>query len=610
MKVTSVPAYAYFSGQSKRCDIFLLQSNNVIAKLKETTPGTNIQSWQNVSLSDLQIVNDFFGDNILNPHFTCYMAWSMNAAYNNLSNHPEMTDYMLSLQSMTNIHLEMFEVPLDIDLSSDSVSPSKWVCLNNDELGTAYVGASRTIDTTPTIRAMKFYAPQMAWPVSVMIDTVYRQIKISLMVLSEQELFNSQVFNDTPAYRDSDMGFIDINCIFEQQDDKLVFTQVDIIHRGVGPSSSNKQSIADFFANFHTAKSGINDFTTDPDDPYGINGNSAPGGGDGTLNARGLDAVDPAEIPNLPSVSAANLGFITMYNPTAAELQSLADFMWSNLFDLNTYKKLFSDPMESIIGLSIVPINPSIGGTKNVQFGTIDSGISMSFLSTNWASLDCGWCSIEKYIGAFLDSDPYTKVSLYLPFIGIRQLSADDVNGRMIHVVYHVDVLTGACAAFVEVEGRGVLYTYNGSCITNVPLTSVNFSGAIQNAVSAVISGIGTVAGMATGAAPVTAMGVAGLLNSAANTALNSKPAVQRSGNLGGSAGIMSIMRPYLIIERPNISVPNNVQHYTGQTCNMTMYLGACSGFTMCEFVHVENVPATTEEVKEIEALLKEGVYL
>lgn len=344
----------------------------------------------------------------------------------------------------------------------------------------------------------------------------------------------------------------------------------------------------------------------DTDNPYGEGGSATVGGGDGSFGDP--DATDPAEIPGLPSISAADLGFITIYNPTVAQLKALSDFMWSNAFDLATYKKLFSDPMQSIIGLAIVPVQPSIAGMKPVKFGSIDSNISMNYLSTNYVQLDCGSVSIDKYVGCFMDNDPYTKISIYLPFIGIRQLSADDCMGRSLHVVYNIDVLTGACACFIEVSGKGVLYSYNGSCITNVPLTAVNFSGAIQNAVTAIGSMVGMAAGMATGAAPVTAMSIAGLVSSAANTALNSKPQVQRSGNLGGSAGIMSIMTPYVIIERPNLSVPDKVQQFVGQTANITMYLGDCRGFTMCEYVHLDNLNATSEEIVEIESMLRSGV--
>ena len=348
----------------------------------------------------------------------------------------------------------------------------------------------------------------------------------------------------------------------------------------------------------------------DISNPYGISGSSGRGGGDGTLTPEGADDIDPALVASLPGISAADLGFITMYNPSVAQLKALSSFMWSGAFDLATYKKLFSDPMQSIIGLAIVPVAPSIAGSKNVMFGSIDSGISMSYLSSNYVQLNCGSVAIEKYVGCFMDNDPYTKISIYLPFIGIRQLSADDVIGGSIEVVYNIDVLSGACACFINHSIKGVLYSYNGSCITNVPLTSVNFSGAIQNAVTAVGSAIGVVAGMATGAAPLTAMSAVGLATSAANTAINSKPTVQRSGNLGGSAGILSIMTPYVIIERPNMSVPSNVQHYVGQTSNITMKLSACSGFTMCEFVHIDGVSATSDEIMEIEALLKTGVIL
>ena len=348
----------------------------------------------------------------------------------------------------------------------------------------------------------------------------------------------------------------------------------------------------------------------DYSNPYSENGNSGRGGGNGTLDSGMLDDVDGAEIPNIPGISAADLGFITMYNPSVAELKSLSAFMWSGAFDLATYKKLFSDPMQSIIGLAIVPVKPTIAGLKSVHFGSIDSGISMNYLSTNYVQVNCGSVEIERYIGCFMDNEPYTKVSIYLPFIGIRQLSADDIIGGSIHVVYNIDVLTGACACFIEHSSRGVLYSYNGSCITNVPLTAVNFSGAIQNAVSAIGSAIGMVAGMATGAAPIAAMSAVGLATSAANTAINSKPTVQRSGNLGGSAGILSILTPYVIIERPDMSVPSNIQHYVGQTSNITMSLGACKGFTMCEFVHIDNVAATSDELLEIESLLKAGVIL
>ncbi len=364
------------------------------------------------------------------------------------------------------------------------------------------------------------------------------------------------------------------------------------------------------YKDFNGVGSGMQIQNEDPDNPMDDDGLSKPEGGDGGGAGGWVDNIDSPGIPSLPPINVCDLGMITMYNPSVAQVQALSSFLWSNAFDLNSYKKLFGDPMDGIIGLAIVPVAPSMAGSKNVKVGNIDSGVTMPFLSSNWKEVNCGWVSVDKYIGTFLDSSPYTKIQIYLPFIGIRPLSADDIVGGAIHVVYHVDVLTGACAAFIEHSTRGVLYTYNGSCITNVPLTAINFSGAIQNAVSAVVSGIGFVAGAATGAAPISAMGAMGLLNSAANTALNSKPDIQRSGNLGGSAGIMSILTPYVIMERPRLSMPSNMNNLIGNTSNMTYSLGVLRGFTMVEYIHIEGCSGTSEEVAEIESLLKQGVYL
>ena len=343
----------------------------------------------------------------------------------------------------------------------------------------------------------------------------------------------------------------------------------------------------------------------DTENPYNNDPDDNPGG-DGDQNP---PITEPTDVPGLPSISAASLGLISIYTPSEAQLQSLASYLWSGAFDPDTFKKLFGDPMDAIIGLGIVPIVPSSAGTKNVRFGNVDSGISMSYVNTQWATKDCGSVKISKDVGSFLDYDA-TKISIYLPFIGFRDLSPDDVMGGTIKVVYNIDILTGSCSAFIKHSSRGVLYNYNGNCIMNIPLSAANYSGAIQNAVSTVASGAGVLAGMISGAAPVTAMSAVSMLSSAANTAFSAKPNIQRTGNLGGAAGLLSVKTPFVIIQRPNVSVPDYVQNYVGQTANKTASLGSCSGFTMVAYCHIEGISATPGEITEIETLLKQGVIL
>ena len=349
---------------------------------------------------------------------------------------------------------------------------------------------------------------------------------------------------------------------------------------------------------------GIN--TYDSDNPYSFEP-ATFGGGNGSMGSFNPDGVDPAEVPSLPQLSASDIGFMSIYNPGTSQLKQLSAFLWSSAFDIDSFKKLFSDPMQCVIGLGIVPVQPTIGGSKNVTFGDIDSGVSMSYISSEWVEKDMGSVTIDLLYGSFMDYNS-TKISIYLPYIGFRDIAASDVIGGSIGVKYHVNVLDGGCTAYITHSSRGVLYQYSGSCIANVPLSSINYSGALQNAISAALSGATVAVGAATGAAPVTALGAMGLVSNAANLAMNSKPSVQRSGTTSGSSGLMAIQRPYIIIERANISVPDRMNNFVGNTTNVTMLISACRGFTIIDQIHLDNVICTENEREELMSLLKKGV--
>ncbi|MBO7732014.1 MAG: hypothetical protein J6S67_05665 [Methanobrevibacter sp.] len=349
---------------------------------------------------------------------------------------------------------------------------------------------------------------------------------------------------------------------------------------------------------------GINGFSGD--NPYEINP-STFGGGYGSGVIRPSDLIDDPEAPDIDAIST---GLLTIFKPTLSQVQSLGDYLWSSAFDVDTLKKLFGDPMEAIIGLSIVPVNPPAAGSKNVKIGDIDTGISMSYLNKQFVEKDLGSLTIDPYIGSFMDYAPYTKISIYLPYIGFRQLAPEDVMGCTLNIKYIIDVLTGGCNAVINVSGKGAIYQFNGSCIANVPLSAINYSGAIQNAVSA-IGNLATVgAGIATGQAPITGMGIMGLATQAANTAVNSKPHIQHSGNMGGASGLCSVQYAYAVIERPRLSTPANYNGFIGNTLNVTMNIGACDGLTVVESIHLDNVLCTENERDELMSLLKEGVIV
>lgn len=347
----------------------------------------------------------------------------------------------------------------------------------------------------------------------------------------------------------------------------------------------------------------LNGSNWDKNDPFGDGGYSDTGGGGGDFDG-GTDHVRP---PVLPTLSAVDTGFITLFNPSTAQLQALAHYMWDDpLFDLTNWRKLFADPMQAILGLSIVPVYVPSAGSTNVRVGNITTNVNMTLASSQYVTVDCGTINVNEYWGAYLDYSPYTKIEIYLPFIGIKPMNIDDVMDKSVHVQYNIDILSGSCVAFVEVDNN-VLYSYVGQCSASVPITGNDWTNVI-NGVMGVASAIG---GMAIGG-----MGGAGIgaltsgLTSTANSVSAAKPNPEKSGSMAGMGGMLGIQYPYLILTRPRQCVPDYQNTYTGYPSFITRGLSQLSGFTIVNSIHLQNVPATDEELTEIETLLKTGVML
>jgi hypothetical protein len=332
------------------------------------------------------------------------------------------------------------------------------------------------------------------------------------------------------------------------------------------------------------------------EDPYSPGGESGPGGGTGDFDGTG----DDIDFPSLPTLSAVDTGFITLFNPSANELRSLANYMWSTGFDLDTFKKLFADPMDAILGLSIVPVNVPNGGSRAVSVGNISTGVTMNVAASQYVEVDCGTLNVNEYWGAYLDYDPYTKAELYLPYIGTRPIAVDDIMNKAVHIKYHIDVLSGACCAFVKCGGS-VLYSFVGQCSCSIPITGNDWTNVVNGALS-IAASIGTMVATGGATAPMAAATIA-------STAVNSmKPNVEKSGSMGGMGGMLGVQTPYLILTRPRQCLPARQNDFEGYPSYITRNLSDVRGYTVIESVHLEGITATDDEKSEIESILKTGV--
>ena len=368
----------------------------------------------------------------------------------------------------------------------------------------------------------------------------------------------------------------------------------------------------------------------DPDDPYPDIPDSDD---DFPDEPDGIPDPDPIPIPPDPPIDVQNVGFIRLFAPTESQLTDLASYMWSNAFSLDSFKKLFADPMDCLLGLNIVPVSVPRGSATAVKVGNISTGIQMYPAAAQWITVNCGSIDLGKIYDTYLDYAPYTKYSLYLPYIGTVQLSTDDIAHRVLNVVYKVDILSCACIAFVK-AGDQVLYHFAGSCGYSVPITTVNFQALYQSIVDVGVTA-GLIAATAGAAAPAagaasssgallgsvaaesagTTGQVAGLVTSTASGVMNSKPNVKRTGAIGAGSGIMDTQYPYVIIEVPRICKAGRQAHFVGYPSFITVQIsgigyGDTRYFAQFESIVLTGLNCTKEEARMLEDVFKGGVYV
>lgn len=304
-------------------------------------------------------------------------------------------------------------------------------------------------------------------------------------------------------------------------------------------------------------------------------------------------------VPLVPTSGTASLFHV--YNPTVAQVDAFGSWLWQSflgvLFD--DISRLFNNPMDAVIGLQEFYGTPNISGSGTIRCGYLDSEVPSAIVGSRYSSIDCGSIVIPEYYGNYLDYAPYTQTLIYLPFIGIMSLNADDIIGNAVNVVYHLDSWTGSCIAIVTVARSGyssVVYQFEGNCSVEIPLT-----GGQQSALKGAL--IGGISGAVMG-------GIPGAVVGAVAGGLSTKNDVQHSGSFSASHGAMGAKIPFIIVRRP---VQKRVWNYSesyGYPAHKMVYVGNCRGYLRVREVRVLSTTATNEEKQLIVNALKAGVYV
>lgn len=322
-------------------------------------------------------------------------------------------------------------------------------------------------------------------------------------------------------------------------------------------------------------------------------------------NINPINPILPSE--QTPSIvipsTEVDTGLGAVYVPTISQLRSFSEWLWSPNF-IDQIKKLFSDPMQGIIGLHQVYFTPSHDGTSTIHCGYLDSEVSSDYTTTRYVKVDCGSIDVKEVFGNVFDYDPLTTIECYLPFIGIVPIKVGDVMRSTLSIEYVCDVLTGACLCNIYVnrdEAKCILYTYGGNCAVNYPLSSGSYMGIVS-----ALTGVGISIGgaIATGGASLPlsiAGGIASMMNAHTN--------VKTSGGYSGNTGAMGIKKPYLIIKNTLSAMPDNYNKYIGNPYNNTKKINECKGFTQANVIHLHG-DMLQQEKEEIVNLFNSGVII
>lgn len=367
----------------------------------------------------------------------------------------------------------------------------------------------------------------------------------------------------------------------------------------------------------------ISDIDDDPDKPtppqeYWIIGIPNP---DPIIKIT-LPPVKPPIIPKdtpseettpVPPTTNMLKGMCNVYKPDDTQVGALNQFLWtdSTIDDLTQLWK--NNPLEGVVAYHELYFDAETFSEKFIKLGTVVATPvgNVPVVRQRFQTLHCGYRPIKRYFNDKRDYD--TKISVYLPFIGIRELDTNEIMDSDLYIDYNIDVVTGDCTANLSVnrktssgttlQDKKCIAMFDGNCSSPIPLSSADRSRLYSSILSGAVGVVGSLGN------PIKA--ATGLVTSALSTATQHQISIQKSGNIGGNKGAMAFKKPYLIIERPIPVDASERGKMLGRPCNYTVKLNNVSGYTECKAVHVETITNATDiEKAQIENILKSGIIL
>ena len=187
--------------------------------------------------------------------------------------------------------------------------------------------------------------------------------------------------------------------------------------------------------------------------------------------------ITQGEVP-VPVVDKRT-NFYTVYAPTDENMKKINDSAFisseGNVSIVNnfiSYKKFWCK----------IPID----GTAPLKAGKYSFGVDAPVVHESIIDVNCGSVNVEEFYHSLLDYSPFSRLTIYLPFIGFMDLDDKMVMGKTVRVNYRVDTLSGRCLAeiytMIDENTESCIASYAGTSASDEPISQgqVNYKGGYE----------------------------------------------------------------------------------------------------------------------------------
>ena len=424
-------------------------------------------------------------------------------------------------------------------------------------------------------------------------------------------------------------------------------------------NEADKAFINDVFDKVMLRKREVSDYDSDApelpegSDPYEDLDNSLEGQVGGNPNTDPPPLEEDAATPNdsYVNVGLTSGGLYGTYKLSTSNLENYAKTL-AMLYDHSTdilWGLVTGTAADHItnntVDIKLLPFNIPSDNYTNRIFAVGNEGISATqswgqyVLGNDYDNADYITKNIFTYtvdLGViahrednFLDFEPYSKASIYIPYIGTQDIPLNFIQStstetKRLKMEFRFDVTTGDFAAILFVNGIPMTH-YTGNCAKEIRINVDDDSAAIKQAIRSITSVMIAGGNAELKASPLkvgqstwlpyaqeAGLGMNDQLSAAISGGTQSYPShTHQVGNMpvNGNFGWLDSQKIYITVERPIVWRPKDYGGHMGYPTKKLAKLSSASGYVSIPEIHLK-CSATIEERDEIRRLLAGGVII